>query len=365
MTPAVIHLRSSAGLYGAEHMLLGLCSEQRRRGAAPTLAAFSPPSDAAAPLIDAARARGVDVLALTCRGPVDPRCIARLRAALVAARRRGPVVLHCHDYKSVAYGRLASWGLPIARVATVHGWLDDAPRLRLYRRLELGLLRGFDRVCAVSEGLAGQLRGAGLRQERVRRIDNGIDVARFRPAPRAAPSPRPLQLGMAARLSPEKNQAQLLLALAECRQRGLDFHLTIHGEGPLRAPLQAKIERLRLEQHVSLAGESAALEQWYPQLDALLLPSLSEGLPLTVLEALACGCPVLASDVGSLPQVLRGLPGCRVFASGDFAGLVDALMHLPQRSTSEPALRQRVIERYSLERMVESYDGIYREALAA
>lgn len=362
MTAQVVHLRSSIGLYGAEHMLLGLCGEQVRRGNAPLLAGFEHGQD----LLDAAQRRGVPTLALACRGPVDLRCVQRLRAHLERAAAQGTRVLHCHDYKSVVYGWLASAGLGLRLVATMHGWLQDDSRLKLYRALEMRFLRGFERVCAVSDAIAAQLAQAGVREQRVRRIDNGIDLERFRPQPPAADRGTLLRIGAAARLSPEKGLDRLVLAVAECRGRGLDIELVIHGEGELRPALEALVERSGLRGRVQLPGNSDALERWYPQLDAFVLPSLTEGMPLTVLEALACGTPVIATAVGAVPQVLRNLPDCRVVPPDDWGALAAALRQLqPRAAAPHPELRERVAQRYSVARMADAYERVYDEALAA
>ena len=356
---AILHLRSSSGLYGAEQMLLGLCTEQARLGAAPVLAAFAHPGPQPT-LLAAAAAHGISSFALPCRGAIDLRCVRDLRAQL---RHSPPRLLHCHDYKSVTYAYLASTGLRLHRVATVHGWVDDGARSRAYRALELRVLRGFDHVCAVSDGILHALRGAGLKEERIRRIDNGIDLDRFQV--RATAGTGVLRLGIAARLSPEKNLEQLLCAISECRSRGARMQLTIHGEGPLRVELEASIKQLDLADCVTLPGARAALEDWYPELDALLLPSLSEGLPMSVLEALACGCPLVASDVGALPEVLSGLPGCALIRAGDLAELVAALMAVRPRVVADGRLRERVNARYSVARMAAAYEGVYLQALAA
>ena len=351
----VLHLRSSIGLYGAEHMLLSLCDEQARRGSAPLLAGFEHGPD----LLEAARARGVPTLSLACRGPIDLRCIRRLRAHLQAVAKERPHVLHCHDYKSVTYGALAAAGLGLRLVATMHGWLQDDARVRLYRLVESRLLRGFERVCAVSDAIADRLVQSGVDEARVRRIDNGIDTRRFRPRD-PAPSTR-LRIGCAARLSPEKGLDGLLQAVAECD--GLD--LTIHGEGEMRPQLEAQVQRLGLQGRVRLPGNSDALEAWYPQLDAFVLPSLTEGMPLTVLEALSCGTPVIASAVGAVPAMLQGLPGCHVVPPGDIGALVAHLKQLQPRAAACEALHRHVAQRYSVGRMADDYDRVYDEALAA
>lgn len=366
MTGAALHLRSSAGLYGAETMLLGLCAEQLRRGAGATLAAFVAEGESSALLAHAARQPQLATAALSCRGRLDLRCLQRLRVLLRESIRRGTRVLHCHDYKSVFYAALAAAGLPLARVATVHGWVGSDLRSDLYRRIELRLLSGFDRVCAVSAPLAAELGAAGVAPRRLRCVPNGVDTGRFRPLDDAPPREDGwLQLGTAARLSPEKNLHLLIEAMLEATARGARLRLCILGDGPERTRLEALGAPLIERGLLQLPGAAGGLEHWYPGLDAFLLPSSSEGMPMTVLEALACGCPVLASDVGELPAMLAGLPGCRVLPAGNVAALVDALCTLAPRHAPLPALRQRVLQRWSLAAMADGYDAAYCEALAA
>jgi glycosyltransferase involved in cell wall biosynthesis len=366
MTPSVIHLRSSIGMYGAEQVVIGLCQEQTRRGIDSSIVAFSHDSHQHPALLTTAAARGLQSFALPCTGPIDSGAVQRLRRLLGGRSSAGADVLHCHDYKSIVYGFLASAGLPIARVATLHGWLRGAYRLRLYRWLELRMLRGFDRICAVSATIEQDLLDAGLDAPRIRRVDNGIDTDRFRPLP-GLPGRRPLtapvEIGCAARLSSEKNLAQLILAVDACRSRGRHLRLTIHGDGPLREDLTRLVARLGLEEQVRLPGESVRLERWYPTLDAFVLPSLSEGMPMTVLEAMASGCPVIGSSVGAIPELLAGVPGCSTVPPGDQDALVDALMETSRRTLPRNGARERICAQFGLAPMAERYEQVYSEAL--
>jgi len=359
----IVHLRSSTGMYGAEQVVLGLAREQGSRGWNARIAVFVHGGDADEPqLLLAARDEGLSAFGLRCRGIADPRCLADLRRLLLETRVD---VLHCHDYKSIVYARLAARGLPVALVATLHGWLRDGLRLRAYRWLERHALRGFDRVCAVSPTIEHELLQAGLQRAAVVRVDNGIDIRRFRPAPRFADPMAPLRLGTAARLSPEKNLAQLIDAVAECRRRGRDLQLDILGDGPLRSELQQQVLRLGLAKWVRLRGGADELERWYPKLDAFVLPSLTEGMPMAVLEAMACGCPVLASAVGSVPTLLAGLPHSRTLPPGDFDALVEALMQVPALEAPRQDARERVRAHYSTARMADDYTAVYAAAVHA
>ncbi|MFU8831114.1 MAG: glycosyltransferase [Wenzhouxiangella sp.] len=375
MKLAITHLRSINGLYGAEQVLLELCRQQVERYDDTRLLVFSAPGRPEPPLYAEARSRHLPAELLRCHGPIDPRCIVAIRRRLREAGYGTRVILHCHDYKSIIYGGLASAGLPVVRIATLHGWLNDSRRLRLYHWLEARMLHHFQRVCAVSPAIAERLLEIGLEPDAIRRVDNGIDTDRFQPTTTPDRSRQDdchdirhdnrLQLGTAARLSPEKNLGLLIGAIAECRSRGRLIDLTIVGEGPLHGELQSLVDQLDLTDQVSLPGNQRGLETWYPQLDAFVLPSLREGMPLSVLEALACGCPVIASAVGAIPDLLEGIPGCSTVPAGNREALVDALMSLEPRQQPVHAARDRVNDLYSGARMATRYTGIYREAILA
>lgn len=361
---AITHLRSSIGVYGAEHMILELCQQQATHYAKTRLLVFAPVGQAPPDLLTEARTRQLPVASLPCRGPLDPRCVLDLRRRLRADTGSHRAVLHCHDYKSVVYGGLASAGLPVTRVATLHGWLDDHRRLQLYHWLEARMLQGFQRVCAVSPAIAEHLSEQGLEPAMICRVNNGIDIGRFRPQLHSRSSPGHLLLGTAARLSPEKNLKMLIQVIAACRDQGRRFNLEIVGEGPQRQELETLIGQLGLKDQVKLPGNVSALEHWYPRLDAFVLPSLTEGMPLTVLESLACGCPVIASAAGSIPELLEGMAGCQTVRPGDADGLTAALLELPVPELPLMAAHQRISRHYSSAHMATRYSGIYRTAVS-
>jgi glycosyltransferase involved in cell wall biosynthesis len=366
MSIAINHLRSSTGLYGAEQVVLELCRHQRATHESTRLLVFSPVGKPPPALVEEAWRRGLRAERLLCQGPLDPHCVADLRRRLKQSCRSGPAILHCHDYKSVVYGGLASVGLPVARVATLHGWLEGGGRLRLYHWLEARMLKSFKRVCAVSPLIVDQLLEQGLDADHIRRVDNGIDTSRYRPRAGASNANRAsyLQIGTAARLSPEKNLGLLVRAVGECRDRGLEIRLDIVGDGPQRAELDALVAKLGLAREIRFAGCLDSLEDWYPGLDAFVLPSLREGMPISILEALACGCPVIASDVGAVHELLDGIAGCRVVPSNDLPALVDAMLSLRENPPPLLEASDRVNCHYSSMVMASRYAGIYREAVS-
>jgi glycosyltransferase involved in cell wall biosynthesis len=281
-------------------------------------------------------------------GPLD-----LLRAALMAAgsraalldegRRLQPDVLDAHYAwpDGVAAARLvdglsAALGRRVPLVVTARGTdLNLSARSpRVARELRAGLARA-DHVVCVAEALRREALSLGLPPDRISTLRNGVDGRRFTPGDRAAaravtglPAGRPVLLCV-GHLVARKGQHLLLPALAAAHAAGRRPLLVLVGDGPDAAALRAQAGRLGLTDDVRFAGvvPPARLPDWYRAADALVLPSLREGWPNVVLEALACGTPVLATAVWGTPEILTG---CRagLLVPPTTEGLRDGLLRL-------------------------------------
>src|ERR1700757_639348 len=204
----VYHLRSSAGLYGAEYMILGLMPALARAGVASTLLCLDNPYLDEQPLYARAQALGVPVRRVPCRGRFDFASVQTLRAIIAMDSR---ALLHVHDYKSAAYAWLARARRDVPIVATAHGQFSSTPRLHLYHLVETRLMRRFERVCIVAEEMRAGLIRAGVRADAIRLVENGVDSDRFTPAARALArrdfmiGDEALVYGSAMRLTAQKN----------------------------------------------------------------------------------------------------------------------------------------------------------------
>jgi glycosyltransferase involved in cell wall biosynthesis len=164
-----------------------------------------------------------------------------------------------------------------------------------------------------------------------------------------------------------KQTFDLLEVLALLRDRGIDTGLLLVGDGPDRVLFEERARELGLIRHCQFLGYQEDVAAWYAAMDAVALPSGNEGTPVTVIEALAAGRPVVAYSVGGVPDVLRdGVDGF-LAAPRDAAAMADRLATL----AADPALRQkmgaagrdRVLERYSVQRLIDDVDGLYRRLL--
>jgi glycosyltransferase involved in cell wall biosynthesis len=172
-------------------------------------------------------------------------------------------------------------------------------------------------------------------KNRVCYLPNGVDLERFRPAPAPAPEPvgrhapegRPVVIGHVAHLRPEKNQRLLLAAMARMTWRAATV-LRIVGDGPEAGRLRTTVDQLGITQQVEFVGKVADTAPVYRDFDLFVLSSDTEQMPLTVLEAMASGLPVVSTDVGDVRSMVHATNRQFITPKGDVAALAGALDHL-------------------------------------
>jgi glycosyltransferase involved in cell wall biosynthesis len=364
----VLHLICSEGFYGAESMVALLGRNLCHHGCRSIIGAFRDIRHAHLELAARAQAEGLETEIIPCEGRLDWRAVRHLRKFL--ARKRIDV-LHAHGYKSNLYGYAAAWRTSTAMVATCHGWLGQhLLRMRMYARLDRFVLRLFDRVVTVSDVLAEALSASGIESTRVKTIANGIDLERFRNARPVLREQFPSTcrvIGVVGRLSPEKGGDVLLRAVPSVLAEFPEAIFLFVGGGPCQQLWASLAERLDIGRNVVFAGIWRNMPEVYASLDILVLPSFQEGSPMCVLEAMAAGRPVIATQVGSVNKlVLAGRTGLMVKA-GDVSGLSSAILSLlrePEcaRQLAENA-KAHVAEHFSADRMTRQYLNLYDEAL--
>jgi glycosyltransferase involved in cell wall biosynthesis len=279
---------------------------------------------------------------------------------------------------------LASWAYPdavgtawLARrlglpyVVKVHGSdLNVTTNYRL-RRWQIGrTLRGAGAVVAVSRALAGKAAELGVAPARLHVLYNGVDPALFHPGPQAAAR---TQLGLAAdgplllyvgNLKPAKGCVDLLDAFPAVLARRPDARLALVGAGAARATLEQRSQALGIADRVVLAGARghAELPVWMRAADLLSLPSHAEGVPNVILEAMACGLPVVASRVGGIPEVLPASAGLMVPAH-DIPALGQALVAALDRDWNRAAIGDHA-SGFRWDDNVERLDGVLRAVVS-
>jgi sugar transferase (PEP-CTERM/EpsH1 system associated) len=293
-------------------------------------------------------------------------------------RRLRPAIVHTRNMSGLDALLPARLACVPACVHGEHGW--DVGDLRgeqhkpvVLRRLHAPMV---DRYITVSRDLEKYLqRRIGIGAARISQIYNGVDTHRF--APRASPlrpalpqgfaGPETVLIGAVGRLQPVKDQATLLRAFASLRDSHPalwpQLRLALVGDGPLAGELRALVAGLGIVNQTWLAGARDDVPQLLASFDMFVLPSLSEGISNTILEAMACGVPVLATAVGGNIELVHDGQDGRLFQPGDVAGLAGLLAtygaDAALRKAQGAAARQGALARFSMESMVNNYMAVY------
>ena len=305
-----------------------------------------------------------DIEALGC--PVtDLGAPSGLRPGLIVKiawlfRRWRPAVIHTHDHRSLFYAVPSARLTRVPRVVhTCHGRDVRATSRQVATARQLSRL--VDRYVCVSQEVKAQCRELGITGPRVCTILNGIDLDRF---PYNGPCPHGPVVTV-ARLSPEKDVANLVRATAIAARQVDDLRVEVAGGGSCLDDLKSLAAELGVAERVNFLGEVRDVPALLGRARMFVLPSLSEGIPLTVLEAMARGLPVVATRVGGLPEVVdHGVTGLLI-PPADPAALAGAILEIwtdPDRCAQMGhAGRQCVEERFDVRRMLGQYEALYRE----
>lgn len=241
-------------------------------------------------------------------GPVDPWAI---RSLLQLCRKLRVEVWHAHDYKSDALGLLLSRLHPMRLVTTVHGWTHETRRTRLYYRVDNWCIPRYRHVIAVSPKLRDHCLKLGVKPHRLSYIPNAIDPDEYlrQSTPQAirydlGVRADRLVIGVVGRLSKEKGVDRALKLVARLRDQHPLVELHLVGDGPERDRLEHLAAAMNIADRTCFWGWQESARRFYEMMDLVLLPSHTEGLPNTVLEAMAMGLPVAATDVGGVRDLL-------------------------------------------------------------
>jgi glycosyltransferase involved in cell wall biosynthesis len=349
----VVHVSFGLDVGGQEKLLVEFARHVDRRMIAQTFVSLGTRGTLARDL----ETCGCRVVAMDEPSGLKPSLILRL--AHLFHRRRAAVV-HTHDSRSLFYA------VPAARLArvlravhTCHGRdVIATPRQVAMAR---HLSRLVDRYVCVSREVKAQCREQGITGPRVCTILNGIDIGRF---PYGGPS-RDGPVVTVARLSPEKDVANLVRATAVAARQRDEFRVEVAGGGSCLDDLKGLATELGVAERVTFLGEVRDIPALLGRARMFVQPSLSEGIPLTVLEAMARGLPVVATRVGGLPEVVvDGETGFLVPAA-DPPALAQAVLTLwcnpDVAERMGYAGRRRAEECFDVRRMVTEYEALDRK----
>lgn len=323
---------------------------------------------------NALQAEGVNIEVLGRGQGIDWKCARRLRQVI---KQHSVDLVHAHQYTPFFYA--LTTGILRTRppvLFTEHGrFYPDYPRPKrmVFNRT---LLRKKDRVIAVGEAVRQALiDNEGIPEQRTNVIYNGVDLHRFhsdqKPSHRQrlreelSLSDEDFVVTLVGRLDFLKDHLTAVRTAERISQAGIPLKMLFIGEGPERSKIETEIQKRQLEHCVRLLGTRHDVSELLQAADLCFLCSISEGIPLTLIEGMACSLPVVSTDVGGVAEVVvDGQTGYLAPAENDEI-LAEGVVRLARDSALREKLgslgRQRVEEAFSLEHMHQLYRNQYRE----
>ncbi len=360
----ILHITHSLNVGGLERVVVDLASSFRNKGHAVGICCL----DSKDPLGKKAEQAGVRVYALDKKPGLAWNLPLKITAIIKA---EGYNVIHTHNEAGLLYGVPAALCSKANNIVhTEHGKEPEYDTKRFLKIAERILLKKTKRIVTVSEDLRRKMAATGVDLSRVNVIPNGIDIDEFwkpdvRDGKRRALgfSENDIVIGHIARLVPLKNQKFLIALFKGLFNENPTLKLVIVGDGPLNNELRSYARDIGLAKSIIFLGQRSDIAELLSSFDLFVLPSLTEGISITLIEAMAAGIPVIASDVGGNPELIQnGKTGLLVPLDSRekwHKTIQGLLADSTKRKTMAERAKTHVHERFSLKAMIDSYCKIY------
>ncbi|WP_419174470.1 glycosyltransferase [Desulfosediminicola sp.] len=367
----------SGGMYGAENVVINLSREMMTTGCyRPIVGCIVPKAGTKVDLHIAAQRNGLDSHIYTINNYLLFRDLPRFARSL---KKHKIDLIHSHGYKASVFAFCAKLlnGIPV--IATCHLWFADTKqplKKRLMIALEKLIYRTFPIIVAVSEDIKRMLVDSGVNERQIRIVHNGIVLSDHVTLPFSDKQRLKEQLGLGekdicvfnvGRLTAQKGQDSLIYAAGYVKGINTQVKFYIAGEGTLRESLQEKINTLELGDTVHLLGFRDDIPNLLQVADLFVLPSLDEGMPIALLEAVANRVPVLTTAVGDIPKLIVADKTGIILSSNEPVSLGKEILtilddHQKQQALVEQAW-DRFISSFSSQTMSKHYHYLYRSII--
>jgi glycosyltransferase involved in cell wall biosynthesis len=361
----ILHLVSSGGLFGAEKVILNLAAQNN--GIPTWVGALKNEHNPHLEVIEEAQKLGLKTVVFDSKGKADLKTVRNIRSFLA---KESIDILHTHNYKSDILGFLATRFNKTKWVGTNHVWHSTDEKLRFYEKLDAFVLKSAKLIFTVSQEIKDDLIKKGFPAKKLHVISNGIPIQQFDQSSQRQNlrnswkvSDSDILLGIIGRLAPEKGHEVLFKALQQLISRYPSVKCLVVGDGPLREDLENLTKKMSLSSHVIFTGIRKDIADIYHACDIMINASFIEGMPMTILEAMASHLPIIATKVGGVPQVIDDHKNGILLEAGQPDQLANAIEEL----VSNPGLRkllaqkayQDVCNQFSDKRMAKDYQRYY------
>lgn len=371
--PRVLHLGSFAGLYGAERWILALVKHLDPSKIHSIVGVVKDDEGVEVPLCTEAAKLGFETAVFDAPGMFNPLAVKQLHKYI---KNNDIDILHTHYYKTDIIGLLARINTGCKIISTPHGWTAKADfKLRCYEQLNKILLPFVDIVSPLSRELFDSLYSYKInrmiykfcKNNNICLILNGVDVSEIDDVQCVSPilkewADNAFVVGYIGRLVNGKGLDVMLKSIAYMGD-SFEIKVALVGDGPLRDELEDMASSLGLQDRVKFYGFQEKRLEFLKGFDLFVLPSLSEGIPRCLMEAMAAGVPVVASDIPGCRNLIRHDDTGLLFASEDSHSLAKAVLDLAGNPSKRLRLAANggafVRRQFSAERMAREYEELY------
>lgn len=372
---SVLHLIHSGGFYGAEAVILNLSLGLKEFGILPIIGCFWDKGTRQPVLGIIAEEKGIKVRYIHFNKKIG--LIGPLKQIHRIIREENISIVHSHGYKPSFYCLLINLFCHIPYVITCHLWTNETFRLRVYSLIDRISMLFARKVIAVSHPIADDICSWKMFKEKVEVINNGIDIDKYASYSKIF-DPKKLRqelglkentrlVGTLGRLTFQKAHHFLIEAAKIVLEKRKDVEFLIAGEGPRLQFLEKMTDSYGISDQFHFVGFRRDVINILRLLDVFVLCSIDEGLPIVLLEAMSVGVPVVTSDVGEMPNMLRNGYHAIIIKKGDIAALTTNIEKLLTDKVLSKKLGQcggkLVRARYSNSIMTDKYIQIYSDFL--
>ena len=287
-------------------------------------------------------------------------------------------LIHTNGYFADFIGVSCAKYFGIPCVSTCHGFVPQDKKIKLYGFLDRIVLRYCTKIIAVSEDLKKQLIQSRIREDKIRIIQNAVPqncssdnflLRRKSKREEIGICGGQLVLGYVGRLSEEKGVKYLIEACSIIKNNNMPFRLIVVGEGPEKQELEEIARRKGIIANVYFAGFQKDIGNWLAALDIFVLPSLTEGTPLALLEAMSVKLPVIASAVGGVPKIIKNMKNGILVSPANPDQIADATIKLYTNNELRSEMARKAAEtietQFSINDWVAKIESVYLDIMAA
>ena len=370
MSYKVAHIVYSLYHGGAEHIISTLLRRGKSTSFKHSVLALS----SGGSLVEDLEESGGEVFLLGKKKGFDPALLFRLSSLIT---KISPDILHLHNSSAGVWGTLSSimTGRKIPLVKMEHRpWLPTELPF-FHRNTYRYLAEKSEKIITVSEHARRSFsRSFPSLNDRLVTFLPGIDLAPFkdlRPVEECRkwfglPLKSPL-IGTVGRLVPVKNHRLLIESFLDVKKIFPNAHLAIRGQGPLEPSLHSYAASRGIAESLSILPATPDVSKFFSALDIFVLPSLSEGLPLTLLEAMASALPVIAASVGGIPEVIEDEEDGYLFQSGSSSELTEKIVRIIENPETAASMgvrgREKIFRNFGEKRFIDQIESIYLDIL--